>query len=149
MERLGGSLAQGIAATVADGLTLFLYGELGAGKTTLTRGLLRALGIRSTVKSPTYTLVEPYRAAAANVYHFDLYRLKDPVELEYAGYREYFAPGNLCIVEWPEHGAGILPDADIALRFEHLGERHRTVELRAVSARGRDLLRRADLVPPA
>jgi tRNA threonylcarbamoyladenosine biosynthesis protein TsaE len=148
MERLGARLAEGVAACVAGGLTLFLFGDLGAGKTTLTRGLLRALGIGATVKSPTYTLVEPYRAEGANIYHFDLYRLKDPAELEYAGFREYFAPGNLCIVEWPAHGAGILPEPDIEIHFTYLNERHRAVELRGLSARGRGLLQRIALPAP-
>ena len=132
-EALGAALASGARA----GRVIHLRGDLGAGKTTLVRGLLRALGHTGRVKSPTYTLVEPYELSSLHFYHFDFYRLKNQEEWEQAGFREYFNGEALCAVEWPERAHGLLapPDLDIELRFE--GEQRRT-RLDARSADGED-----------
>lgn len=108
---LGSALAIGARA----GLRLYLSGELGAGKTTLTRGLLGALGHTGRVKSPTYTLVELYTLSSLNLYHFDFYRFADRSEWISSGFREYFNPQSLCIVEWPERAGDLLAPADIHL----------------------------------
>lgn len=105
---LGGQLAK----FVPHAITIFLHGELGAGKTTLVRGFLRGLGYQGIVKSPTFTLIESYQIARHHVYHFDLYRLHDPGELSYIGIRDYIDCG-ICFVEWPSQGVGFLPLTDL------------------------------------
>lgn len=136
-ERLGAQLA---AACTPPAL-IFLEGELGAGKTTLARGFVRALGHRGAVKSPTYTLVEPYEIGGIRVYHLDLYRVADPDELEYLGLREMLAEPALILVEWPERGAGWLPPPDLRLRILHRPSGRR-VAFEAVNAGGRQILER-------
>ncbi|MDT8429266.1 MAG: tRNA (adenosine(37)-N6)-threonylcarbamoyltransferase complex ATPase subunit type 1 TsaE [Pseudomonadales bacterium] len=100
---------------------LFLQGDLGAGKTTLVRGVLRGLGYQGAVKSPTYTLVEPYEWDGMAIYHFDLYRLSNPEEVAFLGVEDYLRAENLCLIEWPENGASCLPGADLLLILDTEG----------------------------
>jgi len=115
-----------------------LAGDLGAGKTTLVRGILRGRGYRGAVKSPTFTLVEPYELAQQSIYHFDLYRLNDPEELEFLGVREYLQGDGLCLVEWPERGAGFLPEPDVNVTIKKLNS-GRLVRIALLSDRAKAL----------
>lgn len=114
MEAFGATLAD----FMQEGGLVTLSGNLGAGKTTLTRGFMHAVGHQGAVKSPTYTLVEPYDINGRNIMHFDLYRLSDPEELEYLGFRDYLDGSTLCLIEWPEKASAYLPEPDLAISIE-------------------------------
>lgn len=132
------ALGRRLARSMRHGI-VWLEGQLGAGKTTLARAILHGRGYEGRVKSPTYTLVEPYELADGVVYHLDLYRLADPEELEWLGLRDLLAGGSLLLVEWPERGAGVLPAADLCIRITPAGE-GRAVNLEAFSPLGHKML---------
>lgn len=125
-----------------------LRGDLGAGKTTLVRHLLRALGVPGRIKSPTYAVVEPYHLADLNIWHFDFYRFQDPREWEDAGFRDIFASPGLKLAEWPEKAAGFIPCADLVIHLEVLEDESRQVTLTAQTDIGLALLAAADPDPP-
>ncbi len=129
------ALGTRLAHAVQAGLVIWLRGDLGAGKTTLVRALLHGLGYLGRVKSPTYTLVEPYQAGEFEVRHFDLYRFQDENEWEAAGFRDEFDGRNLCLVEWPEMAKGLVPQADIEIDLQIL-ENGRAARLRTFSELG-------------
>jgi tRNA threonylcarbamoyladenosine biosynthesis protein TsaE len=119
LENEAATLAAGarLANCIVTGLAIYLHGDLGAGKTTFVRGLLHHLGHIGKVKSPTYTLIEPYVVSGLQLYHFDLYRFIDPEEWDSMGFRDYFNPQSICVVEWPERAGNLLPKADIDIRL--------------------------------
>lgn len=133
-------LGAALYAALPEKCLLFLRGELGAGKTTLVRGLLRASGYRGTVKSPTYSLVEEYRLADRAIYHFDLYRLKDPEELEWMGIDDYLSQSACCCVEWPDMGAGVLPMADIEVYLSYF-QQQRVAEINVLQKNWQDKIK--------
>jgi tRNA threonylcarbamoyladenosine biosynthesis protein TsaE len=135
------ALGAALALVCREGAIIFLHGNLGAGKTTLARGFLQGLGHAGRVKSPTYTLVEPYEVAGRRIYHFDLYRLQDPEELDYLGLRDYLGVEAVCLVEWPERGEGALPVPDLEVNLAYADHARRAL-LRAGSPRGERLLAR-------
>lgn len=132
---LGQQLADIVKTDLKQGVIVFLNGDLGAGKTTLTRGFVQGMGHNGNVKSPTYTLVEPYELQDWQVYHFDLYRLADPEELEYMGIRDYFNQNCCSFIEWPEKGQGMLPNPDLIIDLAYKDEQ-RQVTLQAETALG-------------
>lgn len=132
---LGADIARGLR----PGVTVYLLGDLGAGKTTLVRGMLRALGHAGRVKSPTYTLAEIYNLPAFELYHFDLYRMNDPREWMDAGFREVANGDTVSLVEWPEKAAGLLPRPDLVLRLQVCDE-GREIQIVAETALGKECL---------
>lgn len=142
-EALGAQLA----AVVPPRLTIWIEGDLGAGKTTLVRGFLRGAGYAGKVRSPTYTLVEPYETPRLRCHHFDLYRLAHPEELEYLGVRDLLEQESVLLVEWPERGGDELPPADllIRIRYEGVGGMEgRRLELVPRTLRGQEVLSRCN-----
>jgi tRNA threonylcarbamoyladenosine biosynthesis protein TsaE len=135
------ALASEIYPLLEKGEVVFLYGELGAGKTTFVRACLRQAGFSGPVKSPTFTLVEEYSLPDRMFYHFDLYRLIDPEELEWIGFRDYLGAESLCFIEWPERGMPLLPTADLEIRLT-LDAPGRWAELTANTEKGRTILAR-------
>lgn len=113
------AIGKKIAPHLPLGSTIFLHGDLGAGKTTFTRGVLQGLGHQGRVKSPTYTLVEPYHVGNGTIYHFDLYRFNDEEEWEMSGFREYFNPQSICLIEWPEKAINLLPQPSVEITLQH------------------------------
>lgn len=140
-ENETGKLGARLAGILAPGLVIYLSGDLGTGKTTLVRALLRKLGYPGKVKSPTYTLVETYASSGLNLYHFDFYRFNDPQEWLDAGFRDYFNPASVCLVEWPERAGNLLPPADITISLRIAGA-GRDVELVAGTETGGQCLSR-------
>lgn len=137
-EALGASLAQAFTG-LASGLIIFLYGDLGAGKTTLARQLLRSLGVGGTIRSPTYTLMELYRAKDRDLLHMDLYRLNDPAELHNLGLVDYPPTQTLWLVEWPEKGGDLLPKADISVVLSLSGQA-RQADVQGLSEAGQEVV---------
>jgi len=136
------ALGARLAAGIGPGRVLHLQGDLGAGKTTLVRGLLRALGVQGPVKSPTYAWVEPYTLSRLDLYHFDFYRFTNETEWLSSGLRDYFRPDSACIVEWPERVAGLLPPPDVRVVLRHAHE-SREADVEALSPAGRAWLSQA------
>ena len=150
-ESATAALGAALARALRPGLVIYLHGDLGAGKTALTRALIQAGGHKGTVKSPTYTLSEPYRVSLdgqpANIIHYDLYRMASPEEFLDAGFREDFDGRNICIVEWPEKGEPVLPPPDVKVLLNVSGH-GREVELQALSDLGLLCLDRLAFSPP-
>ena len=143
--RLGVALAHAIESNAAEiaerGLVVALAGDLGTGKTSLVRATLRALGVTGAIKSPTFTLVEPYVVSSLNFYHFDFYRLADPEEFSFTGFREMFGPGAVCLIEWPDKVGSRLPRADLRFALRVHG-RGRHASLTAATELGASCLQR-------
>lgn len=129
-----------LSACIQPGMVIYLIGDLGAGKTTLVRALLNALGYSGRVKSPTYTLLEHYEIAGLHFRHFDLYRFNSENEWEQAGFRDEFDQRNICLIEWPEKAQGLVPAADITITFEILSN-SRNLGIRALTQIGRTCLK--------
>ena len=145
-QALGDCLAQALPNLDEAPLVVFLQGDLGAGKTTLSQGFIRGLGHTGAVKSPTYTLVEPYDNLPTPIYHFDLYRLADPEELEFLGFRDYLEKRCILLIEWPKKGEGFLPSADITVSVRVAQAKDdnasvgRQADINSASARGEQWL---------
>lgn len=140
------ALGARLARVIEPGLALYLHGDLGSGKTTLARGLIRGLGFQGRVKSPSYALVELYTVSRLNLYHFDFYRFKDPKEWRDAGFNEYFNDASVCLVEWPEKAAGLLPAADLDIALQFAGD-GRDLSIRAGTESGKACLHRLMQMP--
>lgn len=135
------AFAKRLAGALVQGSNIFLYGDLGAGKTTLVRYMLEALGHTGITKSPTYTLVETYKLGALTLHHFDLYRLSDAAELEFIGIRDYVDSDAVCLVEWPQKGLGYLPEPDLEINLAVSGT-GRVATLTADTDKGQTILKK-------
>ena len=137
-------MAEGLRPMLTQGQTVYieLHGTLGAGKTTFTRHLLRALGVEGRIKSPSYAVVEPHEAPGIQIHHFDFYRFNDPQEWEDAGFRDLFAAPGLKLAEWPEQAAGLLPRPDLRLSLTPVSDTRRDVRLQALTPTGEALRQR-------
>ena len=144
------ALGASLARALIPGLTIYLHGDLGAGKTALTRAMLHAAGHEGHVKSPTYTLAEPYTiqldGRPVEIIHFDLYRLASPEEFLDAGFREHFTENTICIVEWPEKAAGVLPAPDINVHLS-IADHGRDIKLQGLTSQGCQCLDRLKFAP--
>jgi tRNA threonylcarbamoyladenosine biosynthesis protein TsaE len=134
------AFAQRLAALAGEGGVIHLHGDLGAGKTTFARALLRALGVDARIKSPTYSLVESYALGDLAIHHLDLYRIADPGELEWLGLADLASGKHLILIEWPQRAGDVLPQPDLIVHLDH-ADAARTIALEAMSPRGRDWLR--------
>lgn len=143
-EHFANTLAEALTRVLPDGACfdacIALQGDLGAGKTTLVRHLLRALGVSGRIKSPTYAVVEPYEVMAGSLWHFDFYRFNDPREWEDAGFRDIFASQGVKLCEWPDKATGVMPVADVSLHIEVNDNEERVVTVQANTSRGEALL---------
>ena len=142
MRATGSALGKALCATRGAALVVTVQGELGAGKTTLVGGLLNALGVPGPIRSPTYTLIEPYETDTVHIYHLDLYRLTDAREVEALGLRDLLDSDAALLIEWPERGAGMLPPVDlhIAIEYPESGAAGRRLALTAATPTGQRLL---------
>lgn len=131
------NLAQKIARIIVPNFIVALNGNLGAGKTTLTREILHALGVAGTIKSPTFTLVEPYLMAKYSIYHFDLYRFSDPEEWFDSGFDEYFTAPHLCFIEWAANAQGLIPSPDWNINISYSDNEQRELEITALTITGK------------
>lgn len=134
-------LAKSVAESIVSNFVITLNGNLGAGKTTLTREVLRAYGITGSIKSPTFTLVEPYTVNGLNIYHFDLYRFSDPEEWFEAGFDEYFVRDHICFIEWAEKAEGLIPRIDWEISIQAISENERILNVNALTDKGDKCLR--------
>ncbi len=138
-EQMSEKVAARFAECLFAPLTLTFSGQIGAGKTTFIRALLRAMGLQDTIKSPTFSLVESYWIDPLHVHHFDLYRIHDESELEYIGFRDYFTDSTICCIEWPEHAPGMLSAIDVSFTLD-ISDNGREMQVRALSPLGARVL---------